>query len=159
MTSCIPSLSTSSFPSRAGAARLLLLVALSSSLLLLLGRTVGAEREVGSGIVGAALHDASEDNNSNNKRRYLPSFSRSISDDTTGAALSSGNPVVAGGCAGLTSCVNGCPSHLYKIAGGIGSMEAATCGSNHQIYVWKGSGSLCSTFTCEGACLMGSLID
>jgi hypothetical protein len=138
MTACITSLYTSSAPFRAGAAPRLLHVAVLSSFLLLLGRTAGA------GVVDSG--------NSNNKRRYLPSFSNSFSDDTTAAPLSAGNPVAACGGA-LGTCVNGCKSHFYKVSGGNGIIVADTCGSDHQIYVWKGgsnSSSGCSAFACTG---------
>jgi hypothetical protein len=75
-----------------------------------------------------------------------------FANDTTSAPLSAGNNNTA--CGGLSDCINGCHSHFYKVTGATrGVINANTCGSVDfvpQLYVWKGSGSDCSTFTCTG---------
>jgi hypothetical protein len=80
--------------------------------------------------------------------------------DTTSAPLSSGNNNTV--CGGLTDCINGCHSHFYKVTGVTtrGEIGAGTCGSadfSLQLYVWKGSGSDCSTFTCTSKYASGLL--
>jgi hypothetical protein len=75
-----------------------------------------------------------------------------FSGDTTNAPESSGNNNTE--CGGLSGCINGCRSRFYKVTGGIGGISSvSTCGSVNfaqRLYVWKGSGSSCSTFTCTG---------
>jgi hypothetical protein len=84
--------------------------------------------------------------------------------DTTNASASAGNPV--GSCGGNTGCINGCPSHFYKLIATrnvtsgarveVSSCQALDPGSpdapfNIRTYVWKGgSGSACGSFTCVG---------
>jgi hypothetical protein len=119
---------------------------------LLLWRNVGAELEAETRPPG--LHKSVHADN--NKHRYLPSFDQYISGDTTGAALSSGNS--AGSCSTLTACINGCRSHFYKLTsnGNPAFVTDSTCGTgtfDQRIYVWQGSGSVCSTFTCKGTCV------
>jgi hypothetical protein len=79
--------------------------------------------------------------------------SLSLSGNTTDAPSSVGN--TNSECGGLSGCINGCRSRFYKVTGGtpLNYISANTCGSDafaNQLYVWKGSGSACSTFTCTG---------
>jgi hypothetical protein len=73
--------------------------------------------------------------------------------DTTSAPLSAGNNNTE--CGGLTDCINGCHSHFYKVTGATtgSSLYAYTCyyvNFAQRLYIWKGSSSDCSTFTCTG---------
>jgi hypothetical protein len=72
--------------------------------------------------------------------------------DTSSAPLSAGNNNTE--CGGLTDCINGCRSHFFKLTGGAGlPIFASTCFSTsfaQRLYIWKGSSSDCSTFTCTG---------
>jgi len=73
-------------------------------------------------------------------------------DDTTGAPFSVGN-VFGSTCDSWSSCQNDCRSIFYKVTGASGTMTASSCGTTNfqqRFYVWKGTGSACSTFTCEG---------
>jgi hypothetical protein len=74
-----------------------------------------------------------------------------FTDDTTSAPLSSGNPTPT--CGSMTDCINGCHSRFYKVAGTGEWIDAFTCGTvsfAQRLYVWKGSSSVCTTFTCSG---------
>jgi hypothetical protein len=75
-----------------------------------------------------------------------------LSGDTTNAPVPSRNPIPE--CGGLADCINGCRSRFYKVTGGTGNtISAQTCYSvvfGQRTYVWKGSSSDCSTFTCTG---------
>jgi hypothetical protein len=75
-----------------------------------------------------------------------------LSGDTTNGPVPSRNPIPE--CGGLADCINGCRSRFYKVTGGKGSLiTATTCYSpvfGQRTYVWKGSSSDCSTFTCTG---------
>jgi hypothetical protein len=69
--------------------------------------------------------------------------------DTTGAPVSAGN--VAGSCNGFEDCRNGCRSIFYKVSGASTEMTASSCGFvnfQQRLYLWQGTGSVCSTFTC-----------
>jgi hypothetical protein len=82
---------------------------------------------------------------------YIP-----FTDDTSSAPLSAGNPsTLSCGGGGLSTCINGCRSRFYKVTGGVtgGYIAATTCGTTNfaqRLYVWKGTSSDCSTFTCTG---------
>jgi hypothetical protein len=75
-----------------------------------------------------------------------------IPGDTTDAPVSTGNTNLD--CDLLTECINGCHSRFYKVTGGTGQLiSASTCAVvtlPQRLYVWKGSSSDCSTFTCTG---------
>jgi hypothetical protein len=68
--------------------------------------------------------------------------------NTAGAPVSGGNG--AGPCNTYSECINGCRSHFYKVTGASSEMTASSCASSffQQFYVWRGTGNLCSTFTC-----------
>jgi hypothetical protein len=75
-----------------------------------------------------------------------------IQGNTTDAPVSAGNPRLY--CGDLTYCINGCRSRFYKVTGGTGNeISAYTCvdaNFKHRLYVWMGSSSACSNFTCTG---------
>jgi hypothetical protein len=102
------------------------------------------------------LRRAEEDADSSSSTRRNRSLSTNLpfTDDTTSAPLSAGNPSALS-CGGLSTCINGCRSRFYKVTGGVtgGYLAATTCSTAHfaqRLYVWKGTRSDCSTFTCTG---------
>jgi hypothetical protein len=80
-----------------------------------------------------------------------------FTDDTTLAPVSVGK-LWDGSCSGLTNCQNDCRSIFYKVTGGSASITATSCGASafqQRLYVWAGTGSVCSTFTCASAYRIG----
>jgi hypothetical protein len=82
----------------------------------------------------------------------------SFSGDTGLSPLSGGNPTPI--CGFETSCINGCRSDFYRVSAGLGVIEFQTCAEaaetsfNPRMYLWEGSSSDCSTFSCaSGTCI------
>jgi hypothetical protein len=87
-----------------------------------------------------------------------------FSGDTGLSPLSGGNPATT--CGAETSCINGCRSDFYRVTAA-GLIDAQTCTDAAQtsfiprMYLWEGSSSVCSTFSCisgtriatSGACV------
>jgi hypothetical protein len=100
-----------------------------------------------------AEEDADSSWSKRGHHRMLPYSDVLFTDSTTAAPVSAGNPATAS-CGGLTGCINGCRSRFYRVTGGIGNpITATTCYHSYfpqRLYVWKGTGSDCSTFTCTG---------